>query len=94
MGGPAKAAMVPHLLGCRCLFGALAYLASLRLADGGLRSDFYPEVLLDVVDFPQCAPIDDLGLSWIGLFTAIARSTWCAWLRSICGSLVTMRIVW
>jgi hypothetical protein len=60
IGGPAKAAMIPHLLGCRCLVGALAYLASLRSADGGLRSDFYPEVLLDVVDFPQFAPFDTL----------------------------------
>ena len=59
--------MVPYLVGCRCLVGALAYLASLRLDDGGLRSDFYPEVLLDVGDFPKFAPFDNLGVS-VGSF--------------------------
>ena len=105
MGGPAQAAMVPYLLGCRCLVGALAYLASLRLDDGGLRSDFYPEVFLDVGDFPQFAPFDNLGVP-VGsflfgegslvdrAFPAIARSTWCAWLCSNCGSVVTIRIEW
>ena len=29
---------------------------------GGLRSDFYPDVLLDLADFPRCAPVADLDL--------------------------------
>ena len=52
--------MLPHLKDCRCLVGVLSYLGSLRVVEGGLRSDFYPEVLLDLADFPRLAPIEDL----------------------------------
>ena len=52
--------MLPHLKGCRCLVGALAYLGSLRVDVGGLRSDFYPDVLLDLEDFPRVDPVADL----------------------------------
>ena len=60
VGGPGGAAMLPYLKGCRCLVGALAYLGSLRVDVGGLRSDFYPDVLLDLDDFPRCPPVAGL----------------------------------
>ena len=53
-GGPGGDFMLPHLRSARCLVGALAYLGSLRVdSRGGLRSDFYPDVLLDLEDFPR-----------------------------------------
>ena len=55
--------MLPYLKGCRCLVGALAYLGSLRFDVGGLRSDFYPDVLLDLEDFPRCSPLIDYRVS-------------------------------
>ena len=62
-GGPDRAQMPRHLLGCRCLVGALVYLASLRVVDDGFASDFYPEVVLDRDGFPSCAPLDALDVS-------------------------------
>ena len=37
-GGPDRAFALNHLLGCRCLVGALAYLGSLRVAEGARRA--------------------------------------------------------
>ena len=62
VGGPGGSALLPHLKGCRCLVGALVYLGSLRVDVGGLRSDFYPDVLLDQQDFPRLAPVADLDV--------------------------------
>ena len=62
VGGPGGAAMLPYLKGCRCLVGALVYLGSLWRDVGGLRSDFYPDALLDLDDFPRCAPVADLAV--------------------------------
>ena len=62
-GGVGGSFMLPHLKGCRCLVGVLAYLGSLRFDVGGLRSDFYPDVLLDLQDFPRCSPLIDLEVS-------------------------------
>ena len=60
VGGRNGAGMVPHLDGTRCLVGALSYLGSLRVDVGGLRSDLYPDVLLDLADFPRVPPLSDL----------------------------------
>ena len=57
-GGPGGARMLPHLQGCRCLVGALVYLASLRVRDGSFVSEFYPEVLLDRDGFPSALLAD------------------------------------
>ena len=62
-GGLGGSFMLPHLQVCRCLVGALAYLGSLRFDVGGLRSDFYPDVLLDLQDFPRCSPLIDFRVS-------------------------------
>ena len=56
-GGQDRARILPYLLDCRCLVGARTYLPSLRVVEGGLASDFCPEVLLDVGDFPPFPPL-------------------------------------
>ena len=38
------------------------YLASLRVADGGFVSEFYPDVLLDRDAFPPLSPLVELGV--------------------------------